>query len=78
MTTMAIIGAGPGLGAATARRFGREGFEAALISRDQGRADALAAGLTPEGVTGSGIAADERDPTALPAPLYAATASQGP
>jgi NAD(P)-dependent dehydrogenase (short-subunit alcohol dehydrogenase family) len=30
MTTIAIIGAGPGLGQATARRFGAEGFSVAL------------------------------------------------
>ncbi|MFI9408550.1 hypothetical protein [Nocardia gamkensis] len=30
MTSIAIIGAGPGLGAATARRFGREAFSVAL------------------------------------------------
>ena len=78
MTTIAIIGAGPGLGAAAARRFGREGFEAALISRDQGRADALAAGLAGEGVTARGFAADVRDPSALAAALDAATATLGP
>jgi NAD(P)-dependent dehydrogenase (short-subunit alcohol dehydrogenase family) len=31
MTTIAIIGAGPGLGAAVARRFGAEGFDVALV-----------------------------------------------
>ena len=33
MTTVAIIGAGPGLGAAVARRFGTEGFSVALVRR---------------------------------------------
>ena len=42
MTTVAIVGAGPGLGAATARRFGSEGFEVALVSRSRERVDALA------------------------------------
>ncbi|WP_344326634.1 hypothetical protein [Aeromicrobium halocynthiae] len=32
MTTFAIIGAGRGLGAATARRFAADGFAVALIS----------------------------------------------
>jgi NAD(P)-dependent dehydrogenase (short-subunit alcohol dehydrogenase family) len=32
MTTVAIVGAGPGLGAAAARRFGRGGFDVALLS----------------------------------------------
>ncbi|HEV7948517.1 MAG TPA: SDR family NAD(P)-dependent oxidoreductase, partial [Glaciihabitans sp.] len=37
MPVIAIVGAGPGLGAAVARRFGREGFSVALISRDQSK-----------------------------------------
>ena len=36
MTTLAIVGAGPGLGAAVARRFGAEGFAVAVISRQPG------------------------------------------
>src|SRR5665647_2234124 len=36
MTSIAIIGAGTGLGAAVARRFGAEGFTVGLISRHQG------------------------------------------
>ncbi|MER8157796.1 SDR family NAD(P)-dependent oxidoreductase [Streptomyces sp. NPDC094472] len=78
MTTLAIIGAGPGLGAAVARRFGREGYDTALISRDQDRLDALTAGLTGEGVTARGFAADVRDPKALTAALDAAATALGP
>ncbi|ADI03563.1 dehydrogenase [Streptomyces bingchenggensis BCW-1] len=81
MSTLAIIGAGPGLGAAVARRFGREGYDVALISRDQNRIDALAAELGEEGdegVTARGFAADVRDPKALTAALDAATATLGP
>ncbi|MFE5119721.1 SDR family NAD(P)-dependent oxidoreductase [Streptomyces sp. NPDC056669] len=78
MTSLAIIGAGPGLGAAVARRFGREGYDTALISRDQDRLDALAAGLTGEGVTARGFAADVRDPKALTAALDAAATALGP
>ncbi|MFD5387249.1 SDR family NAD(P)-dependent oxidoreductase [Streptomyces sp. NPDC127074] len=78
MTSLAIIGAGPGLGAAVARRFGREGYDTALISRDQDRLDALAAGLTGEGVTARGFAADVRDPKALTAALDTAATALGP
>ncbi len=42
MTTIAIVGAGRGLGAAVARRFSSEGFDVALLSRSQG---ALGCGL---------------------------------
>ncbi|MCC4318843.1 SDR family NAD(P)-dependent oxidoreductase [Streptomyces malaysiensis] len=78
MTTLAIIGAGPGLGAAVARRFGREGYDTALIARDQGRLDALAAGFADEGVTARGFAADVRDPKTLTGALDAAATALGP
>ncbi|WP_262705307.1 MULTISPECIES: SDR family NAD(P)-dependent oxidoreductase [Streptomyces] len=40
-----VIGAGPGLGAAAARRFGREGHPVGLIARDDGRLERMAADL---------------------------------
>jgi NADP-dependent 3-hydroxy acid dehydrogenase YdfG len=78
MTTIAIVGAGAGLGIATARRFGREGFSVALISRTQANVDALAAELEAEGVTARGYAANVRDPRALRAALDSAAADLGP
>lgn len=77
MTTIAIIGAGPGLGAAVARRFGREGHDVALVSRNRERVEALAADLTGAGITARGFAADVRDPKALEAALEAAAATLG-
>jgi NADP-dependent 3-hydroxy acid dehydrogenase YdfG len=77
MTTIAIVGAGPGLGAAVARRFGFEGFAVALISRNQERLDQLAAGLQAEGVTARGYAADVRDPKSLTAALDRAAEELG-
>lgn len=78
MSTIAIIGAGPGLGQATALRFGREGFSVALISRTQANVDQLAAELTAGGVAAHGYAANARDPLALRAALDAAAADLGP
>ncbi|MEH0637161.1 SDR family NAD(P)-dependent oxidoreductase [Streptomyces bottropensis] len=78
MTTIAVIGAGPGLGAAVARRFGREGFAVALVARDPQRTRALAADLADRGVTAQGFAADVRDPDALTAALEAAHTALGP
>jgi short-subunit dehydrogenase len=78
MTTLAIIGAGKGLGAAVARRFGAEGFSVALISRHQGRLDALAAELEADGVTAQGFTADVRDPASIAAALEQATEQLGP
>ncbi|MFT0846792.1 SDR family NAD(P)-dependent oxidoreductase [Actinomycetaceae bacterium L2_0104] len=77
MSTIAIIGAGPGLGQATARRFGREGFSVALISRAQAHVDELARQLTGDGITARGYAADVRDPQRLRAALDAAAAELG-
>ena len=78
MSTLAIIGAGKGLGAAVARRFGREGFSVALISRHQGRLDALAAELEQDGVQAKGFTADVRDPASIAAALEQATETLGP
>jgi len=78
MSVIAIIGAGPGLGAAVARKFGREGFSVALISRDQAKLDAMAAELTAAGFTASGFAADVREPASLEAALERAAAELGP
>lgn len=78
MTTIAIIGAGSGLGAAVARRFGAEGFSVALISRHQGRVDALAGELAAEGIEAMGFAADVRDPSSVARVLERATEALGP
>jgi NADP-dependent 3-hydroxy acid dehydrogenase YdfG len=78
MTTIAIIGAGQGLGLSVARRFGREGFSVALISRNQERVDGLARTLGDEGITAAGFAANVRDAESLTAALEAATAALGP
>jgi len=82
MTTMAIVGAGSGLGAAVARRFGRAGYDIALVARDRTRLDGLAAelagNLAGEGVTVRGYAGDVRKPESLTAALDAAAAELGP
>ena len=78
MPVIVIIGAGPGLGAAVARRFGREGFSVALISRNQSKLDAMAAELTAAGFTASGYAADVLTPASLEGALARAAAELGP
>ncbi len=78
MTTLAIVGAGAGLGAAVARRFGAEGFAVALISRSQERVDELARTLADEGITARGYAANVRDHVALAAALDRAAQELGP
>ena len=78
MTTIAIIGAGRGLGAAVARKFGAEGFAVALLSRTQQHVDDLAADLTGDGLDARGYAADVRDPKSLTAALDRAAQDLGP
>jgi len=60
-----IIGMGPGVSAAVARRFGREGFKVAAVAR---RADALKEqtdALNAAGITSAGYTADASDPASL-------------
>ena len=62
-----IVGAGPNLGVAIARRFGREGFSVGLVSRNQEKLDGLAGELEADGITAAGAAADIRDSDGLAA-----------
>jgi NADP-dependent 3-hydroxy acid dehydrogenase YdfG len=67
--SIVIVGAGPNLGLAIARRVGREGFAVGLVSRTQAKLDDLASQLKSEGVTAAGAAADIRDSDALTAAI---------
>ena len=78
MTTIAIIGAGKGLGLAAARRFGQEGHSVALIARNQDNLDSLVSTLTSEGITAQGFSADVRDTASLQAALDEAVEQLGP
>jgi len=76
--SLVIVGAGPNLGAAVARRFGREGMPVGLIARDRTRLDALAAELAATGITADVATADIRDPAALSAAIGALAERLGP
>ncbi|MFC9665161.1 SDR family NAD(P)-dependent oxidoreductase [Nocardia sp. NPDC127606] len=78
MTTIAIIGAGPGLGLATARRFGREWFSVALISRSQNKLDRLVDELAADATTAAGYPADVQNRTTLAAALDKDSSELGP
>ena len=78
MTTFALVGAGPGLGLATARRFGAAGHTVALIARDAEKLDGLTADLPRDGIQARGYRADVLDVESLTAALYAAAADLGP
>jgi short-subunit dehydrogenase len=63
--SIVIVGAGPNLGAAIARRFGREGMPVGLVSRNAEKLERLVEDLAREGITAAFAPADIRDATAL-------------
>jgi NADP-dependent 3-hydroxy acid dehydrogenase YdfG len=69
MPTIAVVGAGPGLGASIAKTFGGNGFHVALIARHPDKLDALVGQLAASGVTAAGFAADVSNRHALAAAL---------
>lgn len=78
MPLIAVIGAGPGMGAGIARTFGAQGFDIALISRTQSKVDELAADLKAQGFTAQGFAADVKDRTSMREALLLVQDTMGP
>lgn len=72
-----IIGAGPGIAQAVARRFGREGWSVVLTGRNADRLTTLTAELESAGITAHAVAADATDPAALRAAIAEAEALTG-
>jgi short-subunit dehydrogenase len=72
-----IVGAGPNLGAAVARRFGREGLSVGLVARDERKLAALEADLAGQGITAAHAAADIRDADGLSAAIGLPDAAAG-
>jgi NADP-dependent 3-hydroxy acid dehydrogenase YdfG len=65
MPSIAIVGAGPGMGLAIARTFGSHGFAVALVARNRAMLDGLVDTLTAEGITAAAFPADVLDHAAL-------------
>ncbi len=64
--SVAVFGAGPGLGQAVARRYAREGYAVTLVGRRQEPLDLLAKELTSAGATAHVITADLSHTEATP------------
>ncbi len=64
--SIAVFGAGPGLGHAVARRYAREGYAVTLVARRSEPLDLLAQDLTSAGATAHVITADLSDTAATP------------
>lgn len=60
-----VVGAGPGMGASVARRFGREGYDAALISMPPEQLEETGRQLQSEGITTGWTPVDVTDDEAL-------------
>lgn len=74
-----VIGAGPGLGTAIARRFAQGGYRVTLLARDARRLKDLASDLQTTGAAVGTVAADASDPEEFRARLSAVYAkSQAP
>ncbi len=65
--SIAVFGAGPGLGQAVAQRYAQGGYDVVLVARRRQALDLLAQGLTGAGVTAHVITADLADIDAVPA-----------
>lgn len=73
-----VVGAGPGIGAATASRFGSAGHPVALVSRRAQQLGALAGDLRAAGVTVTSATADAGSPESLGAALTELEGKLGP
>jgi NADP-dependent 3-hydroxy acid dehydrogenase YdfG len=76
--SIVIVGAGPNLGAAIARRFGRQGMPVGLVARNAGKLEALTEDLASTGITADHAAADIRDAGALSSAITSLADRLGP
>jgi NAD(P)-dependent dehydrogenase (short-subunit alcohol dehydrogenase family) len=78
MKTLAIVGAGPGLGLSVARQFGRHGFRVALIARTRATLDTSVQHLQANQIEAAGFQADIKDPAQLKAAFAQIKETFGP
>ena len=74
----AVLGIGPALGAAVARRFARAGYAVALMARGTDQSEALVAEIEGSGGRALALAADATDPAQVAEALSAAADQLGP
>lgn len=77
MKTIAIIGAGPGLGLSIAKKFGKEGFKVAVIARNLEKLSLLIRELNEHKIEARYYVADVTDLAALKLALQAAKQDLG-
>jgi len=78
MSTIAVLGVGPGLGMSVAQRFAKEGYAVGLVSRSADRHPGYLEALAGSGVHTVAVAADLRAPGAIAQALTKITSELGP
>lgn len=73
----AILGVGPGLGAAVARRFAREGYAVALMARSEGSTSGVREEIEGSGGEAMSVAADATDAASVARAFEAVRGSLG-
>jgi NADP-dependent 3-hydroxy acid dehydrogenase YdfG len=73
-----VIGAGPGISSATARRFGRAGYDVGLVARREEALVELHDDLSADGVGSGWAPADAGDPASLTAAVRSLVDTFGP
>jgi NADP-dependent 3-hydroxy acid dehydrogenase YdfG len=73
-----VVGAGPGISTATARRLGAQGYAVGLVARREGPLAELAAALREEGVRTEWATAEAGDPASLTAAIDTLAEALGP
>lgn len=76
--TIVVAGYGSGISEAVARRFGAEGFQVALVARNEERVQSGAKALAESGIEARGFACDLGDTAAVAGLIEQVRASLGP
>jgi NADP-dependent 3-hydroxy acid dehydrogenase YdfG len=77
-STILVCGYGPGISEGVARKFGAQGFQVALVARDNERVQKGAQALAEAGITAKGFACDLGDPDMVAALIENVRSSLGP
>ncbi|MFO0615641.1 MAG: SDR family NAD(P)-dependent oxidoreductase [Polyangiaceae bacterium] len=78
MSNCVVVGVGPGLGSAIARRFARGGLTIGLVARSAKSTDPVAKAIVDAGGTAAAAHADVTDEAALTAAIHSFTPTFGP
>lgn len=76
--TLIVFGFGPGISTGVAEKFGKEGFQVALVGRTQAKLDAGVKELGAKGIKAQGFTADLGDPAATKAVVGKIREALGP